>query len=100
MAKEISINMNPFQSNISKLKKSAGNLNSTKRIGSFNRTNLGPFTKDLEQVMEAIDLLKQYKRILEKDIITLEKTGNSIRDIDVDLSKRSHSISGPQPIRS
>ncbi|MFB1051934.1 TIGR04197 family type VII secretion effector [Paraliobacillus sp. JSM ZJ581] len=94
-----SINMNVFRSNVSRLKSSVSNMKIKNNTDTFSKTNITPFTKDLEQVTEAIELLNRYKLILENDIDTLERTGNELQAMDSDLANYRNNISGPQPIR-
>ncbi|WP_374067897.1 TIGR04197 family type VII secretion effector [Paraliobacillus sp. JSM ZJ581] len=91
--------MNVFRSNVSRLKSSVSNMKIKNNTDTFSKTNITPFTKDLEQVTEAIELLNRYKLILENDIDTLERTGNELQAMDSDLANYRNNISGPQPIR-
>ncbi|MGP4040975.1 TIGR04197 family type VII secretion effector [Gracilibacillus sp. D59] len=99
MSKEVSINMNVFRSNVSKLRSAVAEIETNKTTNSFSKTNIEPFTKDLENVIEAMELLEQYKTILESDIVTLEQTGEQMKEQDEKLASVNYPISGPQPIR-
>lgn len=99
MSKEVSINMSVFRSNVSKLKSSVTDIEIKQPTSTLSKTNIEPFTKDLENVIEAIELLERYKKILETDITTLEQTGEKMREKDEELAAVNHPISGPQPLR-
>ncbi|ENH96307.1 hypothetical protein J416_11562 [Gracilibacillus halophilus YIM-C55.5] len=86
MAEEVSINMSVFRSNLSKLKSSVANIEINQLTQSFSKTNIEPFTKDVENAAEAIKLLEKYKHVLEADAVTLEDTGEKLREKDEELS--------------
>ncbi|MFD2655186.1 TIGR04197 family type VII secretion effector [Gracilibacillus thailandensis] len=99
MSKEVSINMSVFRANVAKLKTALADIETNTTTNSFSKTNIEPFTKDLENVIEAMELLEQYKNILEADVSTLEQTGEQMREKDEELASVNHPIVGPQPIR-
>ncbi len=99
MAKEVSINMSVFRSNIARLRSAVANIEANNTTHSFSKTNIEPFTRDLEQVIEALELLQQYKNILETDITTLEQTGEQLKEKDEELASVNANFIGPQPIR-
>ncbi len=90
--------MGVFRSNISKLKSSVTNIEIKQPTSTLSKTNIEPFTKDLENVIEAIELLERYKKILETDITTLEQTGEKMREKDEELAAVNHPSSGPRPL--
>lgn len=100
MVVEIGINLSEFQSSVDALRTSSSNLvSSIQKNRTFDKTNIQPFTKDLENVIRAVDLLQQYKSLLESDINTLEHTGENIRENDEGLAQANTNVlDGPQKI--
>ncbi|MFP7168907.1 TIGR04197 family type VII secretion effector [Terribacillus sp. 7520-G] len=89
MGKEVAINMEVFETNVSSLKASAeALLFSQHKSYILEKTNISPFTKDLEQMVKAIELLDKYKTLLAQDIQTLKEVGETIRDTDEQLGKK------------
>ncbi|MFB1099715.1 TIGR04197 family type VII secretion effector [Terribacillus sp. JSM ZJ617] len=89
MAKEVAINMEVFESNVSSLKASAeALLFSEHKSYTLEKTNIAPFTKDLEQMIKALELLDKYKTLLTQDIQTLKEVGETMRDTDEQLGKK------------
>ncbi|MDE5415226.1 TIGR04197 family type VII secretion effector [Alkalihalobacterium chitinilyticum] len=99
MSKEVSINISVFRSSVSKLKTSVARIEAKRPTNAFRNTNIEPFTKDLENAIEAIELLERYKGILEADVTILEQTGEQMREKDQELASVYHPNSGPQLIR-
>ncbi|GAA5417110.1 hypothetical protein Pryu01_02171 [Paraliobacillus ryukyuensis] len=99
MVKQVSINTNVFQSNVNKLKTSVSNIQTKKNIHSFSKTNIRPFTKDVEQIVDAIALLEKYKVILEADIVTLSETGDQMETTDIRLSNQYSNTFAPQLLK-
>ncbi|WP_416151675.1 TIGR04197 family type VII secretion effector [Salipaludibacillus sp. HK11] len=99
MSKEVSINVNVFRSNVSKFKTSISSIESNKTFETFSKTNIEPFTKDLESVSEVVELLKLYKSVLNNDIVRLENTGESLKETDEELARVNHNHTGTQMIR-
>ncbi|SEO94907.1 type VII secretion effector, SACOL2603 family [Amphibacillus marinus] len=89
MAKQVSININEFNANVSNIRRSVSNLKNSYRVKGFNRTNTKPFTRDLEYIADALSLLSKYKKVLEADITLLTQTGKGIQDIDRQVSNLS-----------
>ncbi|GAE95512.1 hypothetical protein JCM21714_4790 [Gracilibacillus boraciitolerans JCM 21714] len=50
-------------------------------------------------MIEASELLEQYKTVIEKDIVRLENTGEDLRETDENLARLSENSMGPQMIR-
>ncbi|WP_366249416.1 TIGR04197 family type VII secretion effector [Terribacillus aidingensis] len=89
MGKEVAINMEVFESNVSSLKASAESLLfSQHKSYTLEKTNIAPFTKDLEQMVKAIELLDKYQSFLTQDIQTLKEVGETMRDTDEQLGKK------------
>ncbi|MFD1361466.1 TIGR04197 family type VII secretion effector [Lentibacillus salinarum] len=100
MAEEVGINMGEFRSNIATLRSSASSIESgIKTNRTFDKTTIKPFTKDLENVIKAIELLQKYQTLLDSDIDTLEQTGEKMKENDERLAQANPGIMGPQPIR-
>lgn len=98
MAGEVGINMGVFQSNVSHLRSSASSIESSiKTSTTFDKTNIQPFTKDLENVIKAVELLQKYKTLLYADITALESTGETMQENDKKLAQAHNPISGPGP---
>ncbi|MBM7541131.1 TIGR04197 family type VII secretion effector [Amphibacillus cookii] len=89
MAKQVSININEFNTNVSNLRKSVGNLKNSYRVKGYRKTNTKPFNRDLEYIADALSLLSKYKKVLEADITLLIQTGKGIQDIDRQVSNLS-----------
>lgn len=99
---EVGVKINEAQSIVSTLRSSTSSIQinmSTNR--SFTKTNITPFTKDLEKVIRAVELLKQYRTLLISDIDILEQTIEKIRENDERISKTTSMTSdGPRPLFS
>ncbi|MRX72692.1 TIGR04197 family type VII secretion effector [Bacillus lacus] len=99
MSKEVSINISAFRAKVTKLKTSVGEIDAKQTTSSFSYTNIEPFTKDLENVIEALSLLERYRGILEADAEILEETGEQMRIKDLELAASYQVRSGPQMVR-
>lgn len=101
MAEEVGINIGVFQSNISKLGSSVVSIESSIKTNyTFDKTNIKPFMDDLENTIEAIQLLQKYKTLLDSDIDTLENVGDKMKENDERLAAlTTDHVFGPQPIR-
>jgi len=101
MAEEVGINIGVFQSNTSKLRSSVSGIEgSIKTNYTFDKTNIKPFMDDLENTIEAIQLLRKYKTLLDSDIGTLENVGEKMKENDERLASiTTGHVTGPQPIR-
>ncbi|MEN1967635.1 TIGR04197 family type VII secretion effector [Lentibacillus sp. N15] len=101
MSEKVSIDIGTFNSNIKKLRSSLAGLEiGIEKDRSFDKTNITPFTDDLENTMKAIELLSKYKNMLDTDITTLEGVGESMKENDERLAAMQADINGPQPLRS
>lgn len=101
---EVSINIGLFRSNISHLRDSLSGLDSTiKTSRTFDKTNISPFTDDLENIIKATELIGKYKTLLDEDIKTLESVGEQMRERDEEIANSNQSVSsnpnGPEAIR-
>ena len=93
MAEEVSINITEFNSNINSLRSAVSSINSSiKTTRELEKTNITPFTKDLETTIEAIELLERYKQMLDTDINALDNVGKEMVENDEQLAR----VSGPQ----
>lgn len=87
MIDKIGINLGEFQLHISTLKSSATGIESSIETNrTFNKTNITPFTKDLEHIIKAIELINKYQTLLHSDIDTLNQTGKKIKETDERLA--------------
>lgn len=85
---EIKLNVDLFNSNIEQLQAAVSDLETSLiKTTSFDHTNINPFKEKLKQVTKAMELVRKYKSILEADIQTLRKTGESIRKLDEQIEK-------------
>jgi len=85
---EIKLNVDLFNSNIEQLQAAVSDLETSLiKTTSFDHTNINPFKEELKQVTKAMELVRKYKSILEADIQTLRKTGESIRKLDEQIEK-------------
>ncbi|MGG3965540.1 TIGR04197 family type VII secretion effector [Heyndrickxia faecalis] len=85
---EIKLNVELFNSNIEQLQAAVSDMETNLiKTTSFDQTNINPFKEELKQVTKAMELLRKYKSILEADIQTLRKTGESIRKLDEQIEK-------------
>ncbi|MEC5425189.1 TIGR04197 family type VII secretion effector [Virgibacillus sp. C22-A2] len=102
MIEEVGINLGEFQSNISRLRSSASGIESSiKTNRTFNKTNIEPFTNDLEHIIRAIELIRKYQTLLNSDIDTLEQTGEKMKENDERIAAISNiDVTGPQPLRT
>ncbi|GAB3799603.1 TIGR04197 family type VII secretion effector [Virgibacillus kimchii] len=102
MIEEVSINPGELKSQISALRSSASSLESSiKTSRTFNKTNIKPFIKDLENVIRAIELLQKYQTLLNSDIDILEQTIEQMRENDERLAAlQKTDVTGPQPLRT
>lgn len=97
----VGIEVGGFQSSIAKLKTSVSSIESSIKTNyAFDKTNIKPFVDDLENTIEAIELLKRYKKLLNSDIDTLENVGETMRDNDERIAASTGDGIGPQPIRT
>ncbi|GIO23674.1 TIGR04197 family type VII secretion effector [Oceanobacillus sp. J11TS1] len=93
MAEEVSINLTEFTSNINSLRSAVSSISSSMKISrELEKTNIEPFTKDLETAIEAIKLLERYKQMLDTDINALDNVGKEMVENDEQLAR----VSGPQ----
>lgn len=101
MMSEVGINFDVFQSNVDNLRNSVTDLDSNiKTNRTFEKTNISPFTNDLENIIKAVELVNQYKIMLEQDISTLRDIGEQMKQNDEELANRNNVVSsGPQAIR-
>lgn len=89
----VSINIGDFEENVSSLNTATLNIKGTiKSDAPFEKTNIKPFTKDVEATIDAIDLLRKYKQMLLNDIESLEHVGQEMKEHDEQIA----SATGPQ----
>lgn len=104
MGEEVGIDIGVFRSNITKLRSSLSGLESgIKTSRTFDKTNIAPFIDDLENTIEAVKLLKDYKTLLDTDIATLEDAGERMRENDEKIASYTNNrnpLAGPQPLRN
>lgn len=89
MSQLIRLNISEFETVISALQSSASGIDSSvKTSRTFEKTNIKPLTKDLEQVIKSIELVQKYQTSLHKDIETLERIGENLKQKDAALAKQ------------
>lgn len=99
MIDKIGINLGEFQLHISTLKSSATGIDSSIETNrTFNQTNITPFTKDLEHIIKAIELINKYQTLLHSDIDTLNQTGKKIKETDERLATGLRITTGPHSL--
>jgi len=100
MIDKIGINPGEFQLHISTLKSSVSGIESSIETNrTFNQTNITPFTKDLEHIIKAIELINKYQTLLHSDIDTLDQTGKKIKETDERLATGPRiNTTGPHPL--
>lgn len=87
MAGEVSIKIDEFQTNIANLRSAVSSIESSiKTDEEFEKTNIEPFTKDLETTIDAINLLDRYKQMLNTDIDALENVGDEMVENDEEIA--------------
>lgn len=87
MSGEVGIKIGEFNSNLSNLRSAVSSIESSIKTDSeFEKTNIEPFTEDLESTIDAIELLERYKQMLNTDINALENVGNEMVENDNELS--------------
>ncbi|GAB3799652.1 TIGR04197 family type VII secretion effector [Virgibacillus kimchii] len=98
---EVGINHGEFRSNVENLRNSVTALDSKiKTNRTFEKTNISPFTNDLENIIRAVELINKYKTLLNDDISILEDVGEQMKQNDEELASRNHHVSnGFQPLR-
>lgn len=98
---EVGINYDLFQTAINHLNNSVTALESSMKTNrTFEKTNITPFTNDLENIIKAVELLNRYKQVLIQDISTLQDIGEQMKQKDEELAGRTNQVSdGPIPIR-
>lgn len=93
MSEEIGINIELYHSNIKKLNASISDITSDlNKFQAFDKTNISPFKDDLENMIQAIQLLEKYKAILKQDVNTLRETGDAIRKKDEELAASTYQV--------
>ncbi|MBT2598933.1 MULTISPECIES: TIGR04197 family type VII secretion effector [unclassified Oceanobacillus] len=98
---EIGVNIGGFQSTITNLRTSVFSLESSLKTNyTFNKTNIKPFVEDLENTIEAIELLQRYKKLLETDIDTLENVGETMKENDERIARLTNDMTGAKPINT
>lgn len=99
---EVGINSDVFRSNVDNLRNSLTDLESKiKTNRTFEKTNITPFTNDLENIIKAVELINKYKIMLDQDISTLKDVGEQMKQNDEELARRNNHVSnGPQAIRT
>lgn len=91
MSDRISINIGLYNENMDNLSNEISSVEGTvKTSETFDKTNITPFTNDLEHTIRAIELLDKYKELLVEDIAVFKKTGEKIREQDEALSQVHH----------
>lgn len=98
---EVGINNDDFRSKVDNLRNSVTALDSKiKTNRTFEKTNIKPFTNDLENLIKAVELINKYKTLLNDDISILEDVGEQMKQNDEELASRNHHVNnGPQPLR-
>ncbi|WP_339177695.1 TIGR04197 family type VII secretion effector [Oceanobacillus sp. FSL W7-1293] len=93
MAEEVGIKISEFNANINSLQSAVSSIDSSMKISrELEKTNIEPFTKDLEKAIEAIKLLERYKQMLDADVLALDNVGKEMVENDEELAR----VSGPQ----
>ncbi|AUJ26911.1 MULTISPECIES: TIGR04197 family type VII secretion effector [Virgibacillus] len=93
MGEQVGINIEVFRENVSRLKAAVSNINSsTNKNWTFDKTNITPFTNDLENAVKAMTILERYVTLLSNDIDTLKNIGESMKEKDEELSKGTSKI--------
>lgn len=96
MSEEVKINVPEFDSTVNSLQSAVEAIDRNIKSGyEFDKTNIKPFTEDLDIILEALDLLDEYKQMFLADIKTLEGVGDDMVENDEQLAQKS----GPQPIQ-
>lgn len=88
MSNEVSIDMDKFDSIISKFKSARNSIsNKDWSDDELDKTNIKPFTRDLENIIETFKQLQRYEQLLNSDIKTLCDVGETMDDNDKKLSQ-------------
>lgn len=88
MFERIAINIELYYANIQKLNAAVSDINGGfNKYQAFDQTNINPFKEDLENMVEAIQLLNKYKAYLQQDVDTLRKTGDAVKKKDEELAR-------------
>ncbi len=87
MGNEVGIKISEFDANISTVKSNAGKINSNMSItDDLEKTNIKPFTTDVNRVIKAKELLDKYQELIAKDIEILDETGQEMVENDEQLA--------------
>lgn len=83
----IELNMEAFTENVGYLRDSINNVDSGIPTNeSFEFTNVKPFTEDISDLIETIELLQTYRILFNEDTDTLAETGEALRRQDETLA--------------
>ncbi|MEG7842880.1 TIGR04197 family type VII secretion effector [Bacillus mobilis] len=85
---EIKLNKGVFDAKVSELKSGASDLGKTKFNGmQLSRTNLSKLKKYCEAIEKLSEKVQQYEQILQKDISSIQQTGQEMVQQDEKLGK-------------
>ncbi|TCJ84196.1 UNVERIFIED_ORG: type VII secretion effector (TIGR04197 family) [Bacillus cereus] len=85
---EIKLNKGVFDAKVSDLKSGASDLGKTKFNGmQLSRTNLSKLKKYCEAIEKLSKKVQQYEQILQKDISSIQQTGQEMVQQDEKLGK-------------
>lgn len=101
MSKDISVNVSVFKGNIANLQTSMRGVDCQIDTNeSLEKTNLAPFTDNLEALVQLLTILDNYKMLFEKDVQILDQIGEDIQEQDEKLATSNHHYSGHEPVQA
>ncbi|SRR5690625_921503 len=101
MSNEISINISHFKGITQNMNSSMNKVDcNVDTSESLDKTNLAPFTENLEVLIELISTLDEYKALFGRDIDILNSVGESLQEQDEQLATSTPQAGGNQPIRA
>lgn len=101
MSNEISINISHFKGVTRNMKTTMNQVDCKVDTNeSFDKTNLAPFTENLEVLIELISTLDEYKALFDRDIDILNSVGESLQEKDEQLATSTPQAGGNQPLRA
>jgi len=90
MAEQVQLNIEVFRKNVESIRTSVTNIKSSVQKGrSLSKTNITPFTTDLKNFIEAVELLEQYKLLFQEDLKVIKNVGEKIRERDEQIANNN-----------
>lgn len=101
MGEEIKLNKGLYNSHLDNLNTAVTDVEGTiEKNLVFDKTNITPFTNDLENTIKAIELLDRYKQLFIDDIAIFREKGEILSQQDEQLAQNTRNAmhNGNQPM--